>query len=311
MATGGGAQKGSMSGRVCLITGANSGIGKAAALGLARLGAQIVMVCRDDDRGEAARAEIVAKTGNDQVSLMQCELSSQASVRKFAAEFKSRHKALHVLINNAGVELWYRMVTIDGHETTFAVNHLAPYLLSHLLLDLMKESAPARIINVSSMVHRLGKIDFHDIEEQLEYNPNKAYYQSKLAMVMFTYGLAARLEGSGVTVNALEPGVVNTGFFRDFQGLMRVLIGLYRPFMRSSAKGAETVIHLASAPEVGSVSGKYFRNKHAVATSKASHDEATAKRLWQISAEMTGLAAPPPGTQISAPGAKPEPKLSA
>lgn len=193
-----------MTGKICLITGANSGIGKATALGLARMGAIVVLVCRDESRGKAAMTEIKAESRNEAVDLILADLSSQASISQLVADFNGRYQQLHVLIDNAGVAKAKRTLTVDSIETTFAVNHLAPFLLTNLLLDVLKASVPSRIVNVSSMVHRWGEIDFDDFQGEIRYNMDKAYNQSKLANVLFTYELARRLEGTGVTVNALN-----------------------------------------------------------------------------------------------------------
>lgn len=275
-----------MSGRVCMVTGSNRGIGKATALGLARRGATVVMVCRDQGQGEAAVAELKVESGNPAVDLMLADLSSQASIRQLVADFRGRYQQLHVLVNNAGLTLKHRSVTVDGVETTFAVNHLAPFLLTNLLLDVLRASAPARIVNVSSMVHRWGTIDFDDLQGERAYNMDRAYNQSKLADVLFTYELARRLEGTGVTVNCLQPGMVATDFAREYTGFKRFMVALLRPFMRTPAKGAETSVYLASSPEVEGVTGKYFASKKEAKSSKESHDAFLSKRLWEVSAHL-------------------------
>ena len=279
----------SMSGKVCIITGGSSGIGKATALGLANKGANVVMVGRDRSRGEATRTEIVEKSGNELVDLMPADLSSQESIRQLAEDFTSRYGRLHVLINNAGVFISKRTVTVDGIETTFAVNHLAPFLLTNLLLDVLKASAPARIINVTSSGERSGTINFDDLQGEGRYSGFRAYNQSKLAMILFTYELARRLEGTGVTVNCVHPGVVVTNLGRGTSGSFGLLLRLMRPFFSSPEKGAETSIYLASSPEVEGVSCKYFAKKAEARSSEQSYDEATGRRLWQVSAELTKL----------------------
>ncbi len=281
----------SMSGKVCIITGGSSGIGKATALGLANKGANVVMVGRDRSRGEATRTEIVEKSGNELVDLMPADLSSQESIRQLAEDFTSRYGRLHVLINNAGVFISKRTVTVDGIETTFAVNHLAPFLLTNLLLDVLKASAPARIINVTSSGERSGTINFDDLQGEGRYSGFRAYNQSKLAMILFTYELARRLEGTGVTVNCVHPGVVVTNLGRGSSGAFGLLLRLMRPFFSSPEKGAETPIYLASSPEVEGVSGKYFAKKAEAKSSERSYDTVTARRLWQVSAELTKLPA--------------------
>lgn len=278
-----------MKGKVCLITGANRGIGKATALGLARTGAAVVMVCRDRELGETARDEIVYETGNRAVNLMVADLASQRAVRQLVEAFIRTRQPLHVLINNAGVARRRRTLTEDGLETTFAVNHLVPFLLTNLLLDTIEGSAPARIVNVASMVHRWGKIDFDDLQGAERYNMGKAYYQSKLANVLFTYELARRLDGTGVAANCMHPGLVATDFSREYTGLQGLMAKkFWRTFMRSPERGADTVIYLASSPDVEGVTGKYFANRRAVRSSRASNDPALARQLWEVSERLTG-----------------------
>ncbi|MFQ5793638.1 MAG: SDR family oxidoreductase [Candidatus Bipolaricaulia bacterium] len=245
-----------MQGKTRIVTGANSGIGKATALGLAKLGVTVVMVCRNPRKGEAAMAEIKAQSGNESVDLMIADLSSQQSIRQLVADFTDRYQRLHVLINNAGLHLSRRFVTADGIETTFAVNHLASFLLTNLLLDVLKASAPARIVNVTSSAHS-RTMDFDNLQGEKQYNGMQTYTQSKLANILFTYELARRLEGTGVTVNCLHPGTVRSGLQRNLPRIFRLL----RLFFATPEKGAETSIYLASSPEVEGVSGKYFSDK--------------------------------------------------
>jgi retinol dehydrogenase 14 len=279
-----------MSGKVVLVTGANSGIGKETALALAKQGATVVCVCRNKERGEAAVADIKRESGNANVELMLADLASQKSTRAFAEEFKRTHPKLHVLVNNAGVINPERTVTEDGFESTFALNHLGYFLLTHLLLDVLKASAPARIVNLSSEAQRGGHIDFDDLQGEKKYGAWKAYMQSKLANVMFTYDLAKKLEGTGVTVNAVHPGPVATGFGSQFKGVVGfVLQTLGRPFMLTAEQGAQTAIYLASAPEVEGVTGKYFAKKKPINSQRESHDEGIRRRLWEVSEKLTGL----------------------
>jgi NAD(P)-dependent dehydrogenase (short-subunit alcohol dehydrogenase family) len=283
-----------MDGRVCMITGANSGIGKATAVGLARMGASVVMVCRDRARGEAAMSEIKAVSGNQNVDLLLADLSSQASVRQLAQDFKARYSRLHVLINNAGIALGKRSVTTDGIETVFAVNYLAPFLLTHLLLDVLKASAPARVVNVAGDYHRRASINFDDLMSEQNYSRLRANNQAKLALILFTYELARRLDGTGVTANCLHPGAVATDALSkdpDTSALARLMYKLVKPFFLSPEKGAETSIYLASAPQVAQVTGQYFIKKAPVPSSPESYDVAIARRLWAVSAELTGLTA--------------------
>jgi retinol dehydrogenase 14 len=279
-----------MKDKICIVTGANSGIGKATALGLAKMGATVVMVCRDRTRGEKARTEIRAASGNPSVDLMIADLSSQASIRRLAEDFLEKYSKLHVLVNNAGVSPMKCSVTVDGIETTLAVNHLAPFLLTNLLLDVLKASSPARIVNVSSSAHAQAHIDFDDLQSEKHYSMIRAYSQSKLANVLFTYELDRRLKGTGVTANCLHPGVVRTNLGKDATGAFRVLFTVTRPFLKTPEEGAATSVYLASAPELEGVSGKYFIDKKGTSSSRESYDEDIARRLWQVSEHLTRLA---------------------
>ncbi len=277
----------SMEGKICIITGANSGIGKATAIGLAKMNATLVMLCRDKERGESAQNEIMELTGNKNVDLFLCDLSSLKEIRNFATEFKSKYKNLHVLINNAGVMLSKKDFSVDGFEMNFAVNHLAPFLLTNLLLDILKKSAPSRIINVGSAAHRMGKIDFEDLQRENKKGRLMGLYgNSKLAMTLVSYELSRILEGSNVTVNVLHPGLINTNLGRDRSSTSK---GFASKFFKSPEIGAKTSIFLASSPEVEGITGKYFTKKKEKESSKKSYNEEYAKRLWEISLEMTKL----------------------
>jgi len=276
-----------LKGKTCLITGATQGIGLASAIGIARTGARTVMVGRDRERGERAVEQTKTASGNPDVSLLLADLSSQGSIRKLAAEFKARHDRLHVLLNNAGGVFVKRTLTVDGIETTFAVNHLAYFLLTELLLDVLEASAPSRIVNVSSAAHGGGRIDFDDLQHEKRWSSFKAYSDSKLANVLFTYELARRLAGTGVTANCLHPGVVTTGFGKNNPGLPRALITLAGPFMLSPEKGARTSIYLATSPEVEGVTGKYFDKCKAASSNKQSYDTGVAQKLWDVSEKLT------------------------
>src|SRR5579864_3279751 len=253
--------KSSMQGKICLVTGANSGIGKATALALAQMGATVVMVCRDRARGEQARSEITTTSRNNAVDLLQADLSSQQSIRQFVETFQHHYPHLHVLINNAGAAFpGWRRETVDGLEITFAVNYLAPFLLTNLLLDVLKASAPARIVNVSSEAHENGDIKMDDLQAKKNYRPFRAYGQSKLALVMFTYELARRLQGTGVTANCLHPGFVATNIGQGGVWLVaRPVAKFVLSFLGISAEeGAKTSIYLATSTDVEDVTGKYF-----------------------------------------------------
>lgn len=275
-----------MSGKVCVVTGANAGIGRETALGIAKLGATVVMVCRDRERGEAAQHEIKQQSGNDRIELMICDLASQNAIREFAKEFKLRNDRLDILVNNAGVLLRERSLTEDGVESTFAINHLGYFLVTTLLLEVLKKSAPSRIVNVSSTAHKYGKIDIGGWVTGSDYSSFSAYANSKLANVLFTYELARRLEGTGVTANCLHPGGVGTNLFRGLPGFVQALIKLVTI---GPERGARTSIFLASSPEVEGVSGKYFARRRQQKSSGASHNEEAARRLWEVSEELTGF----------------------
>ena len=280
-----------MTGKTCIVTGASLGIGKETAAALAGMGARVVMVCRDPARGEAARADVVGQSGSSDVELMIADLASLDAIRSLVVVYQQKHQQLHVLVNNAGAYNVNRITTKDGFEITFGVNHLAYFLLTDLLLDVLKASAPARIVNVSSAAHIGGHINFDDLQGEKTYVGRKAYGQSKLANVLFTYELARRLEGTGVTANALHPGVVRTGFGKNNPGMMgqlfRVAQTVARPFFISPAQGAATSIYLASSPEIEGVTGKYFAKSKAVDSNAESYDTAVAQRLWQVSESMT------------------------
>jgi retinol dehydrogenase 14 len=283
--------RGPMAGRTVLVTGATGGIGKATAAGLAAMGAHLAITGRDRGRTEAASLEI-RTAGGGRVDVFVADLSVQAEVRRLADEVLQRLPQLHVLVNHVGGYWKTRHVTDDGLEHTFALNHLAPFLLTNLLLDRLKDSTPARVVTVSSHAHTGGRIDFDDLQGERSYSGARAYNQSKLANVLFSYELARRLKGTPVTANALHPGVVRTSFgTEDPGGVQRVLVPLIRPFMKSPAQGAATSIHVASAPELEEVTGRYFANSQPKKSSGLSYDQRVAGRLWQVSAEPVGLTA--------------------
>ena len=283
---------GSMAGKVVLITGGTAGIGKATAVGLATLGARVAITGRDLGRAEDAAADIRRAAANPDVRAFGADLSIQSEVRRLASEVLAAYPRLDVLINNVGGFWATRHVTSDGLEHTFAVNHLAAFLLTDLLLDRLQASAPARVVTVSSNAQSLGTIDFEDLQAERRYSGQDAYNQSKLASVMFTYELARRLTGTGVTATVLHPGVVNSGFgAEDPSRIFKYLVPFWRPFMKTPQQGAATSIYLASSPEVEGVTGRYFANTRPQPSNDASYDTAAATRLWQISARLVG---PPP-----------------
>ncbi|MHA1167575.1 MAG: SDR family oxidoreductase [Candidatus Hodarchaeales archaeon] len=276
-----------LKGKVCLITGANSGIGKATVRGLAELDATIIALCRNRERAEKVLAEIVEKTGNDKIDLVIADLSSQTEIRNIVPEITANYDKLDVLINNAAVYHQKRKLSADGYEMTFAVNHLAPFLLTNLLLDILKRSAPSRIINVSSSWHRGFTIWFDNLQGEKIYKGSSSYRQSKLANILFTYELSRRLKGTGVTVNCLHPGVVRTNINRSMPVLGKVW--RYMPLLASAKKGAETSIYLASSPEVEGVTGKYYHGKKIAESSPESHDIDLQRKLWDVSLSLTAV----------------------
>jgi retinol dehydrogenase-12 len=276
----------SLAGKVCLITGGTSGIGKETARAIAKMDAHIVLAARNLDLAASVKQELTDSTGNPNIDIMLCDFVSFASIMTFAKSFQAKYDRLHILINNAGLMERERKVSRDGIELTFAVNHLAPFLLTKLLLPMMKASAPARIINVSSEAHRSGVINFDDLEGKQNYNIWRAYSQSKLANILFTRHLATMLRGTGVTANCLHPGVVATNFFRIIPAPVRFFTDL---FMLTPEKGAETTIYLASSPSVESVTGEYFNKKKISVTSKLAQDADTAERLWRVSEQYLSV----------------------
>jgi len=281
--------KTTMKDKVVLVTGANSGIGRAASLALAKMGATVVMVARNKERGEAARSEIVKESQNDSVDLLFADLSSLESVRRLATEFQRKYSKLHVLINNAGLFNQRRHVTMDGYENTFATNYLSPFLLTNLQLDLLKASAPSRIINVSSVGHYNGHINFDDLNLEKEYGGWKAYGQSKLALVIFTHELAKKLQGTSVTVNAVHPGTVATNIWSRPLGPVGFIMALPKLFMTSPKRGAETIVYLAFSPNAKDLNGEYLEKLKVKKSSDESYNEEIAQRLWDVSTKLTRL----------------------
>ena len=279
-------------GQTVLVTGGSSGIGKATALGLATMGAHLAITGRDRERTESAAREIRA-AGGGQVDILVADLSVQSEVRQLADEVLKRLPRIDVLINNVGGYWNTRHVTVDGLERTFAINHLAPFLLTHQLLDRLTHSAPARVVTVSSHAHAQGRIDFDDLQGERHYSGAKAYNQSKLANILFTYELARRLQATAlpdqavVTANVVHPGMVSTSFgAEDPATVQRLLIPMLRHLMKTPAQGAATSIHVASAPHLERVTGRYFTNSKPKKSSPRSYDQAVAARLWQISVDL-------------------------
>ena len=274
-----------LTGKVCLITGATSGIGKETAIGIAGMGASLILPCRDMQKGELVKKTILRHTGNSRIDLMHCDLNSFSSIARFCDSVKSRYDKLDILINNAGIWSGDFSLSEDGIEQTFAVNHLAPFLMTNLLLESLKKSRNARIITVSSSMHFKGKMNFDDLEGRVKFDHAKAYGQSKLANVLFTRYLSGMLKGKGITANSLMPGVVKTDLFENFNPLMKFLIKL---IWISPQRGAETTVYLASSPEVENITGEYFEKKKVKNSSRESKDPSVAKKLWNISVEYVG-----------------------
>jgi len=272
-----------------MVTGASSGIGKETSRKLAELGATVVMASRNQKRGVRAISEIKGANNNAQVELMLADFASLDSVRALVKEFLEKHDSLHVLVNNAGGVRVTRSVTSDGFETTFQVDYLSHFLLTNLLLEVLKKSAPSRIINVSSASHYRGHMNFDDLQLKKGYGVMKAYSQAKLAQVLFTYELSRRLEGTGVTVNSLHPGAVATNLWKGSLGPFSFLGNISRLFLISPEKGAEAPVYLTSSSEVEGVTGKYYDRMREKQSSAESHDQAAARKLWDESERMTGL----------------------
>lgn len=273
-------------GKVCLVTGATGGIGLITAQTLAARGAEVVLVSRSADKCASVAAQIKAQTGNDKVSFIAGDLSSTAQVRSVAERFLAGHDRLDVLVNNAGAVFTTRQESADGYEMTLALNHLNYFHLTQLLLDCLLASAPARVVNVSSEAHKMAAMDFDDLMAERKYSAFTVYGRSKLANVLFTYELARRLEGSGVTANALHPGFVASNFGRSNGGVWNMLMPVVQLFAISPERGAETSLHLAASPAVEGVTGQYFDKKQPVRSSPASYDTAAQRRLWEVSEEL-------------------------
>ena len=275
-----------MKSKICVVTGTTSGIGKETAVALARAGARVAIVCRTQDKGERALAEIRRRSAGD-VALFVADLASQRAIRVLAARLSTALPRIDVLVNNAGLILDRRVLTEDGLETTFAVNHIGYFLLTRLLEPKLLAGAPARVVNVASRAHQSGTLRFDDLMGAKGYDGWSAYVQSKLANIVFTYELARRLASSGVTANCLHPGVIASNFGNAGPLMIRLGVRLGRPFMKGPARGADTSIYLASSPEVEGVSGKYFVNRRQARSNDESYDATVATRLWKVSEELT------------------------
>ncbi len=287
-----------MDSKICIVTGANSGIGKVTARELAAQGAIVIAVARSQERGQAAVDEIKQAAGNPNVHLMLCDLSSQASIRDFTAAFKKQYTHLDVLVNNAGVFFSSRNETVDGLEQTFALNHLGYFMTTLLLMDELEAADSARVVNVSSDAHRGGSIKFDDLQSEQKYSGFGVYSDSKLANVLFTYELARRLGDSTISTNALHPGFVATNFAKNNGRLASLAMSTIGRIMgRSPDKGAETSIYLATSPDVAGKTGLYYSDCKSVQSSVASYDESTAARLWEVSLELTGMTDLAPASQ--------------
>ena len=282
-------------GKTILITGASSGIGFHAAIDLATRGARIVMAGRDPGRSATALREVTARSGSKDVSLFLCDFASQAAIRQFVETFRARHDRLDVLVNNAGAVNKTRSATVDGIETTFAVNHLGSFLLTNLLLDLLVKSAQARIVTVASIGHRQATLDFSDLGFERGYSTMRAYSRSKLANILFSNDLARRLAGTRVTSNSLHPGAVDTRIWLGAPVLAKPLIQIvFRPFFISAEAGGRYIVRLVTAPELSEVTGKYFEKDKLSSPSSLAMDEALGRRLWDVSASMVNLPIAPP-----------------
>jgi NAD(P)-dependent dehydrogenase (short-subunit alcohol dehydrogenase family) len=276
-------------GKTCLVTGADSGIGKHASIKLAQKGAHVVMLCRDIEKAQEARQEIIKESGNPDVGLIICDLSLMRSIREAVEEFKERLDDLHVLINNAGVLLPEREITDEGNEKSFAVNYLGPFLLTNLLLDVIKKNTPARIVNITSAMHTRGSIDFDDLQmKKGRYSGWRAYANSKLAMVMFTYELAEKLVNEEITVNTLHPGAVSTNFGEESIGT-KAIYDIFGFLMRDPGEAAEDVVHLASSDQLEGVTGEYFEKEDMADSLDESYDEEKRKKLWEVTEKLVGL----------------------
>ncbi|KAK9527537.1 hypothetical protein VZT92_014090 [Zoarces viviparus] len=275
--------------RTAIITGANTGIGKETAIDLARRGAKVIMACRDMERGQAAVKEVVEISGSEHVVCMKLDLADSKSIREFAEAINKGEPKLNLLINNAGVMVCPYGKTADGFEMQIGVNHFGHFLLTHLLIDLIKRSAPARIVTVSSMAHSWGSINLEDINSEKSYDKKAAYSQSKLANVLFTRSLAKKLEGTGVTTYSLHPGVVKTDLWRHLSGPQQFLMKMVSPFTKNTSQGAQTSIYCAVEPSLEKESGGYYSDCAPASCSAAGKDDVLAQKFWDLSCQMLSI----------------------
>ena len=275
-----------MKNQVCIITGANSGIGKETALSLAKLGATVILLCRNYERGNIALKSIITESNNKNVELMLCDLSSQNSISDFISKFKNKYDSLNVLINNAGILLNKRTISVDGVENTFAINHLGPFILTNSLLDLLKSSSPSRIINVSSSGHYRANFDLDNMQGEKKYSSFEAYCKSKLYNVLFTYELSRKLAGSNVTVNCLHPGFIPTNLFANSSFFYKAIVKILSPILIDAKSGSKTSTYLATSKDVENITGKYFVKCKPKQSSKISYDKSASKNLWDISEKL-------------------------
>lgn len=290
-----------ISGKSCIVTGASSGIGREIAAGLAAKGAHVVMVCRDPDRGKKAMDEIRLASGNSNLELLLADLSSRQQIKDLVRDYRTGHSSLHVLVNNAGVIMDDRVLTADGIEMTFAVNYLAYFMLANLLVDMLKASAPARVVNLTSMVHRTVSLDFNNLQGEKRYNRDLSYAQSKLADIVFSHELGRRLEGTGVTVNSVCPGAVSS---RLWENSSRIVNGIFKSFMKGPQEGAKLPVYLVSAPELNGLTCRYFQTGQHLKTARVNtkgtmtrssgetYNHDVADRLWKMSERLTGISNP-------------------
>ncbi|XP_051969285.1 retinol dehydrogenase 12-like isoform X2 [Xyrauchen texanus] len=274
--------------KTVIITGANTGIGKETARDLAKRGARVIMACRDLEKAEEARKELMEDSGNQNIVINKLDLSDTKSIRAFA-ELINKEKKVNILINNAGIMMCPFSKTADGFEMQFGVNHLGHFLLTYLLLDILKKSAPARIINVASVAHTWGSICLDDINSEKSYSPRRAYGQSKLANILCTHSLAKRLQGTGVTVYSLHPGVVQSELFRNLSKPVQIAVKVFRPFTKTTVQGAQTTIYCAVESELDKESGGYYSDCATARCSREASDDEMAQKLWELSCQMLGI----------------------